>query len=163
MTCGAAGRTTGRGRLLKLATRHKIELARLLSRGLLAARRASGRGPQARVVRAGVRWELDLREGIDLAVYLNLYERATSRAIARHLRAGAVALDIGANIGAHTLPMARRVGPAGRVVAFEPTDYAFAKLRRNVGLNPDLAARIACLQVLLTGTDGARAPGPVYA
>jgi FkbM family methyltransferase len=36
------------------------------------------------------------------------------------LRPGDVAIDIGANHGRHTLPMARAVGPTGKVHAFEP-------------------------------------------
>jgi FkbM family methyltransferase len=148
---------------LRLATRHKVYIATLLSRGLLAARHIAGRDEQAKVVRRGARWRLDLREGIDLALYLSLYERRTSGAIARYLDEGSVALDIGANIGAHTLPMARRVGAGGRVVAFEPTDYAFAKLRRNVGLNPDLAPRVTCLQVLLTASPEETSLRPIHA
>lgn len=33
---------------------------------------------------------------------------------------GGTVLDIGANVGAHTIPFAHAVGPTGRVVAFEP-------------------------------------------
>ena len=36
------------------------------------------------------------------------------------LRPGDVALDIGANFGSHTIPMAQFVGPTGAVHAFEP-------------------------------------------
>ena len=36
------------------------------------------------------------------------------------LRPGDVAIDVGANIGALTVPMARLVQPGGAVVAFEP-------------------------------------------
>ena len=44
-------------------------------------------------------------------------------------------LDIGANIGCHTLRFAKLVGPEGRVIAFEPMEWAFSKLKRNVELN----------------------------
>jgi FkbM family methyltransferase len=58
---------------------------------------------------------------------------------------GTLVLDIGANIGAHTLHLAHLVGPNGRVLAFEPTDYAFRKFSRNLELNPNLASRVmAC-------------------
>ncbi len=36
------------------------------------------------------------------------------------LKPGMVALDIGANVGVYSLPLARRVGAAGRVYAYEP-------------------------------------------
>jgi FkbM family methyltransferase len=45
------------------------------------------------------------------------------------------AIDVGANIGYHTLRMARSVGPDGRVIAIEPAPRAVARLRRNLTLN----------------------------
>jgi len=51
------------------------------------------------------------------------------------LRPGDVALDVGANIGAHTIPMAQLVGPAGSVYAFEPQRIVFQILCGNVALN----------------------------
>lgn len=61
-------------------------------------------------------------------------------------------LDIGANIGSHTLPLAQMVGPSGRVYSFEPTDYAFGKQRRNLSLNPELSKRVNALQSMLVGS-----------
>src|SRR5262249_2771855 len=49
-------------------------------------------------------------------------------------------------------PLARLVGPRGRVVCFEPTDFAFAKLRANVERNPDLAGRMTLMQAMLVGS-----------
>jgi FkbM family methyltransferase len=51
------------------------------------------------------------------------------------LRPGDVALDIGANLGAHTIPMARLVGPTGFVFAFEPQRILFNVLCGNTALN----------------------------
>jgi FkbM family methyltransferase len=51
------------------------------------------------------------------------------------LRQGDVALDVGANIGAMTIPMAQRVGPSGVVYAFEPQRILFQVLCGNVALN----------------------------
>jgi len=48
---------------------------------------------------------------------------------------GAVVLDVGANIGAVACWLARRVGPTGRIVVFEPDPANLAVLRRNVELN----------------------------
>jgi FkbM family methyltransferase len=44
-------------------------------------------------------------------------------------------LDVGANIGAHTLFFARQVGPPGRVLAFEPQRIVFQTLCANMALN----------------------------
>ena len=51
------------------------------------------------------------------------------------VRPKSVCLDIGANIGAHTLYMAKLAGPKGRVVAFEPHPELCQRLRENIGLN----------------------------
>lgn len=46
------------------------------------------------------------------------------------------AIDIGANVGAYTLDIARTVGAQGTVIACEPTDAAFACLVTNIKGNP---------------------------
>lgn len=48
---------------------------------------------------------------------------------------GGVVVEAGANMGAHTVPLARLVGPAGRVFAFEPQRIIFQLLCANVALN----------------------------
>lgn len=48
---------------------------------------------------------------------------------------GGVVLDIGANIGAHTIPMADAVGPDGAVLAFEPNPSVIDLLRTNIEAN----------------------------
>lgn len=45
---------------------------------------------------------------------------------------GTAVIDVGANIGIHTIPLARRIGDAGRVVAFEPDPDNFALLLENL-------------------------------
>lgn len=50
------------------------------------------------------------------------------------LRPGAVCADVGASYGAYTLAFADRVGPAGRVLSFEPLPGPRAFLRRVVRL-----------------------------
>jgi FkbM family methyltransferase len=138
-----------------LDTRTKISIARALSRMLCAARSQVGRDSEdVDVVRGGLRWRLNLREGIDLAIYLlGAFERSTVRAYSRIVKPGDTVLDIGANIGAHTLRLAELVGSRGRVVAYEPTAYAAARLRRNLHLNPELVQRVTVAQVMLTDSD----------
>ena len=48
------------------------------------------------------------------------------------LRPGFVAIDVGANIGAFTVPMAKLVGPTGYVHAFEASPANVPLLRTNV-------------------------------
>src|SRR5262245_44380484 len=47
-------------------------------------------------------------------------DAAAQRLIAREVRPGMVAVDVGANVGCYTLALARRVGGDGRVYALEP-------------------------------------------
>lgn len=51
------------------------------------------------------------------------------------IRPGNFCLDIGANIGAHSLLMARMAGPTGRVIALEPHPGICNRLRQNIRLN----------------------------
>ena len=51
------------------------------------------------------------------------------------MRPGDVVVEAGANIGVHTLPLAKRVGPGGRVYAFEPQRLVFQTLCANAALN----------------------------
>lgn len=55
--------------------------------------------------------------------------------IFRTVRTGQTALDVGANVGLITLPLARQVGPRGRVIAFEPGPRSFQLLTKNVAAN----------------------------
>src|SRR5207302_10135517 len=83
----------------------------------------------------GMTFELDLSEMIDIGLYLQQYERDVVTVMEHFCHPGWCVLDIGANIGAHTLRFAKRVGPMGKVYAFEPTDYAYCKLVHYVYLN----------------------------
>ncbi len=53
----------------------------------------------------------------------------------RVLRAGDGVIDVGANIGTHTIPFAKFVGPEGRVLAFEPQPRIVQTLIDNVKMN----------------------------
>lgn len=53
----------------------------------------------------------------------------------RILRPGAIAVEAGANMGAMTIPMARRIGESGMIYAFEPQLAVFQQLCANLALN----------------------------
>lgn len=59
-------------------------------------------------------------------------------------------IEVGANIGAHTFFLAKRVGDSGHVYAFEPTNYAFSRISANLGINPSLRDRISLYPNILT-------------
>jgi|CXWL01.1.fsa_nt_gi FkbM family methyltransferase len=144
--------------MLDLSTATKVRIARMLYRFLRLVRAPFGSHDLVSVRRRGIVWDLDLREGIDLTIYaLGAFERDTLRAIESLVQHGATVLDIGANVGAHTLHLARLVGENGRVIAFEPTDFAIAKLRANLKANPVLEPRVEVHQAFLVA-DGAATP-----
>lgn len=51
------------------------------------------------------------------------------------LRPGDNVIDVGANLGCHTVPMARAVAPDGAVLAFEPQPRVFQLLASNAVVN----------------------------
>jgi FkbM family methyltransferase len=114
-----------------------------------------GRGNETSVQRGGCRWHLDLREGIDFSIWLlGSFEPRTIALYRRIVRPGSVVLDVGANIGAHTIPLAGLVGADGRVHAFEASEWAFDKMSRNLAINRELVSRVTANHCFLTdGTD----------
>lgn len=70
------------------------------------------------------------------------------------VRPGAVALDVGANVGAYALLLGQWVRPGGRVYAFEPAPEALAGLERHVALNglSDTVVPVRAAAAAVTGT-----------
>ena len=61
-------------------------------------------------------------------------------------------VDVGANIGAHTLMLARQVGPTGRVYAFEPQRGVFQTLCANMSINS--IGNTECFQTAVSDEPG---------
>lgn len=93
---------------------------------------------EVQINRDGINYNLNLGELIDLALYLDKFEPKVVQYINKYTKEGMIVLDIGANIGAHTLSLSKIAGKNGVIYAFEPTQYAFDKLQKNIGLNSDL-------------------------
>jgi len=141
----------------------KVLLASIAYEGISCARKLVGKANQAEVTRRGIRWSLDLSEGIDFSIYLiGAFEWSTAHTLDKLVKPGDIVFDIGANIGAHTLPVARKAGNGGRVFAFEPTAFAFQKLQKNLSLNPDLQARVESCQTMLTDDPSAAVRQEIY-
>lgn len=71
---------------------------------------------------------------IDREIYRNRYERAERTLLLQLARPGDVCIDVGANIGAFTLPLALAVGKHGAVLAFEPDAGRARRLLDNIRL-----------------------------
>lgn len=149
---------------MRISTKHKIALARLAYFGVMRLRRLTGRDHRAEVRRGGINWSLDLREGIDFAIYLTGYfEPRTVAAYRRLLTPGGVAIDIGANMGAHTLHLANCVGRDGCVLTFEPALEPYRRLIGNIARNPHIGSRIRPMQTMLVASPDATPEPATYA
>ncbi|MGQ0677510.1 MAG: FkbM family methyltransferase [Rhodospirillales bacterium] len=76
----------------------------------------------------------DMYVGRSLDLY-GEFSEIESALLARLVPGDGVAVDAGANIGAHTLALARAAGPRGMVVAAEPQRALFQMLCANLALN----------------------------
>ncbi len=136
---------------MMLSTKQKIALARLAQKAVLAFRACRGQGNISQVKRKDIVWELDLNEGIDFSIWLfGRFQGQSLKACQRHVSEKVVSLDIGANIGAFTLPLAQQ---SQKVIAFEPTNFGLEKLKTNINLNPSLAKKIDIHQIMLRASD----------
>lgn len=63
------------------------------------------------------------------------YSEIEWRMLGQLCRAGDVVVEVGANIGALTVPMAKAVGATGRVIAIEPQPVVYQTLCANLALN----------------------------
>ncbi len=91
---------------------------------------------------------VDYRDLVQREIFLNgVYEPETTRQLQQLVRPGHTALDVGANIGYYSLVLAKAVGDAGRVHAFEPVPRLAGTLERNIeanGFRNVIVERLAC-------------------
>ncbi len=104
------------------------------------------------IVRNGIKYEIDLSEGIDLSLFLfGSFQKHVSQNKYLSLPQDAVIFDVGANTGIMSLQFAKLV-PLCKIYSFEPTFYAFSKLEKNLELNPELAKRIVAIQSFVSSS-----------
>jgi FkbM family methyltransferase len=114
----------------------------------------ASRGPHMVQARCcGVKFRFSSRSQIAEEIFANAFERVQRNLLDRLLTPGQTAIDIGANVGFYTCLLASRVGPRGRVVAFEPTPSTFELLRQNVELNA-FESLVACRRQALSDRRG---------
>lgn len=118
---------------------HNAKNGRRLAK-LMAIAVALTRNPIRTKTINGITYELDLREVIDSSLYFtSTYEVKIDRLFEKYVTPGSTVIDIGANIGLHTLRSALLTGEKGKVIAIEPSTWAIKKLERNLELNQNLS------------------------
>jgi len=147
-------------------------MRRLLAAGLAVApegllRRAAGlrrRSPAlARAVRRASAVDSRIRRGEAAGLRFNTFgtnagyltgtkELEIERSFTALLAPGAVVYDLGGAVGYYTVIAARKVGPTGRVIAFEPLPANQEHLRHNVALND--FTHVECLGIAVGETAG---------
>ncbi|RYG54372.1 MAG: FkbM family methyltransferase [Chitinophagaceae bacterium] len=90
----------------------------------------------------------DTKKLIDArVVYTGDYEPGIKDVFKAIIKPGDTVLDIGANVGFHTLFFSELTGVQGRVFAFEPIPSNYQKLRANIALNE--ARNVRALSIAL--------------
>jgi FkbM family methyltransferase len=104
-----------------------------------------GDGPRL-VLRNGLRFAWDpeeIRTATSVLVNDGEYEAEERAVLLRLARGCRAVLDVGANVGWYALHLAQAVAAeGGTVTALEPVPATYAMLRRNLALNPELAAAV---------------------
>jgi FkbM family methyltransferase len=112
---------------------------------------APGRQQALHVTVDGVHYALETEDIIDYRIaYLSAHAGALVEYLDRIVggRRAAVLWDVGANVGSVSLPLARRRRDLC-IESFEPSPTVATRLRRNLALNGDLAARIRLHEIAL--------------
>lgn len=104
--------------------------------------------------RQGLRVSSDLPDLIQMYQHLfGVWEPDMLAFIRRRLEPGATFIDIGANVGAFTLPAAAQVGERGRVIAIDASPAMIEHLRANLDRNA-LAPRVRVIHAAVSDHPG---------
>jgi FkbM family methyltransferase len=98
-----------------------------------------------------------LREPVAFYLLIDgVYEVQAVDFVLERLTPSATFIDVGANIGVFTLPVARKIGPRGCVIAIEPSPLVCPYLERNIVLNG--LSNVRLVQCAAHNRDGETVP-----
>lgn len=139
-----------RTRAVLAVTRRMPPFPRALGVALRVGQRLAGKRP-VQVALYGLPTALDPRDHGEALLLFGpqLWDRAARRQL-DDLSPGEVFLDVGAHLGAYAGLAADRVGPTGRVVAFEPHPDTARRLRERVAPRP----QVTVVEAAAAGHDG---------
>lgn len=106
-----------------------------------------------RSVAPGLEMEIDPADWMDRSFYLGTYDPFLLHVLDRVVRPGDTTIDVGAHKGYLALQLARRVGPAGAVFAFEPDPRARRCLERHRDRN-QMTATVRVFDCALSDVHG---------
>ena len=146
-----------------MKTSTKIQFAESLLKIIFFLVPSLRKNSEITIKRKNITWQLDVREGIDLSILLfGGFEIDSMRIYKKLSKAGDIVFfDVGANIGAHSLLIASLSSKKSKIHSFEPTDFAFKKLSKNILLNKTLSEKITSNQVFLS-SDSSDVPLKIY-
>jgi FkbM family methyltransferase len=96
--------------------------------------------------------QLDLADYVQRQMYIGSFEVEETKWAKSLLHRGMTFVDVGANVGYYTALAAHRVGPKGRVIAFEPNPSAFEILRFWIEANS--VSQAECFQMAMNNAPG---------
>src|SRR5262249_5095539 len=80
--------------------------------------------------------QVDTWNVIEWTIYMfGGWDIASVKLLRSLVRSGDIVFDVGANIGAYSIPLARAVGSSGVVHAFEPHPHIRDRLIENIAMN----------------------------
>ena len=133
--------------MINLSTKSKFLIGSFLSKILIFFY-----GDKKRIVtRNGLNYEIDFKEGVDLGIFFGIKNENNLYKITNYININKrkVLVDIGANIGSITLPLAQ-LYHLSNIISVEPTKYAYFKLKKNIDLNPDIKKRVTLHNIFIS-------------
>jgi FkbM family methyltransferase len=110
--------------------------ALLLNSSYARTRYTPGKSITRVTTAVGDTFESDLSSALDWQLWaFGGWERHLAELFRQLVRPGDRCVDVGANIGVHTVRLARLVGPDGEAIALEPDSGVLRRLQRNIELN----------------------------
>lgn len=98
--------------------------------------------------------QVNLGDRLGCDIYYGFFQEYCDYALFMALvSADDVVIDVGANYGMYTLGVAKRLGPRGRVIAFEPDARSLVLLEQNVRLN-HFERQVNCVGACVGDHDG---------
>ena len=98
-------------------------------------KRVSPNSQSVRTKLFGCMFNLNLNDYTQRKAWLRAFETKEILFLQKWLRSGDTAVDVGANVGLLTIPMAKAIGEKGQVYAFEPIELNVRSLKSNLDVN----------------------------